>query len=383
MSLEKLGEGIAKKQISKPGVFIFILFLILLLVAPGITLLLGHVEPSLEKVLPQQVPELKVMNLMRSQFGADMMFLLLKVEGPVYDVRDPSALNYMDLLESKLRENNYVLEVNGLPEMVKQVNNDVIPDSQEQIQELLLINPSTPFFLTSDYSTAIIQVKSDTGSTASVIKEVVQEMEETINSLETQNPGFEISITGFNSIDKATFEVIIKDFASITGFSFLFMLIFLAFYFGGDLRKVFMSVSVIMISLIITLGLTGYAGITITVVTMVAAAMIMALGISYGINITYEYYLLRAQHGKKEALKILDKNLIRALVGSSFTTSAGFLALLFGVIPAMKNLGIVLAAGIVVTLIVSILFLPVIIYLLDKEQFNDLKKNSKRIHDKK
>ena len=378
--LEKIGTSIAKKQISKPKIFLSILFLILLLVAPGIPLLLGHVEPSLEKVLPQQVQELKVMNLMRGQFGADMMYLLVSVKGPVYDVRDSSAMNYMDLLESKLRLNNFLIDVNGLPELVKQVNNGVIPDSNEEIKNLLLLNPNTMMFLNDDYSTAIIQIKSDTGSSASVIKEVVQEIESTINSLESQNPGLEISITGFNAIDKATFEVMMKDFALITGFSFLFMLLFLLFYFRGSIRKVFMTISVIIISLIITLGLTGYLGITITVVTMVAAAMIMALGVSYGINVTYEYYLLRKNNDKKESLKILVKNLIRALVGSSFTTSAGFLALLFGVIPAMKNLGIVLAGGIVVTLLVSILFLPVIIYLLDKQDDKKMIINIKQLN---
>jgi len=378
--LEKIGTSIAKKQISKPKIFLSILFLILLLVAPGIPLLLGHVEPSLEKVLPQQVQELKVMNLMRGQFGADMMYLLVSVKGPVYDVRDSSAMNYMDLLESKLRLNNFLIDVNGLPELVKQVNNGVIPDSNEEIKNLLLLNPNTMMFLNDDYSTAIIQIKSDTGSSASIIKEVVQEIESTINSLESQNPGLEISITGFNAIDKATFEVMMKDFALITGFSFLFMLLFLLFYFRGSIRKVFMTISVIIISLIITLGLTGYLGITITVVTMVAAAMIMALGVSYGINVTYEYYLLRKNNDKKESLKILVKNLIRALVGSSFTTSAGFLALLFGVIPAMKNLGIVLAGGIVVTLLVSILFLPVIIYLLDKQDDKKMIINIKQLN---
>ena len=56
------------------------------------------------------------------------------------------------------------------------------------------------------------------------------------------------------------------------------------------------------------------------------------------------------------------------MIGASLTTMAGFLALLFGVLPAMKTLGIILAIGIFTTLIGAIFLLPVIIYLYDVSQ---------------
>jgi len=37
--------------------------------------------------------------------------------------------------------------------------------------------------------------------------------------------------------------------------------------------------------------------------------------------------------------------LLRAMIAASLTTMAGFLALLFGVLPAMKVLGIILSIG--------------------------------------
>jgi len=365
--LKKLGKEIGEKQIKKPYVFFIGLMICLALTLPGIPLLLNNVEPSLEKILPQDITEVKLMNDMRSLFSADMMYVLLYASGPVEDVRDPEVLRYVDSLSNKLRKDDYIKEVMNFPDMIMMVNGGKIPNSNQDIQKLIKLNPRALMFINHDYSFTVIQIRSDTGASSSVIGKVVNNINDDIASLEPMNPGLTYKITGFNAIDRATFQVIMSDFAYITIFSFLFMLIFLFFYFGGSVKKVVGAISVIMISVMITFGITGYLGITITVVTMVAAAMIMALGISYGINITYEYYLLRKKMGKEKALVELNTGIVRALIGSSLTTSAGFLALLFGVLPAMKNLAIVLAIGITITLLVSILILPLIVFKLDSE----------------
>jgi len=362
--IETIGKKIGEKQVKNTNLFLIILGIVLILTLPGATLLLSHIEPSLEKTLPQDVIEVKTMNDMRTQFGADMMQIIVKIEYPVQDIRNPQVLNYIDALSQKLRKNDFILEVNSISDIVKQANYNKIPHSIYKTKSIISKSPYKELYINPDYSTTIIQLRSDTGSDSATIKRVVNDIKDTINSLDYINPGVSVEITGFNSIDKATFEVIINDFMYITGFSFLFMLIFLMIYFGS-IKKVFMSLSVIIISLGITAGITGYLNITITVVTMVAGAMIMALGISYGINVTYEYYILKDKYGPKKAIIELNTQILRALIGSSLTTGAGFLALLFGVIPAMKNLGIILAAGIIITLLVSVLFLPAIILKID------------------
>ena len=362
--LEDLGERIAKLQVKKPSLFFTLLILFLLATLPGITLLLGHIEPSLEKILPQQVDEVKAMNEMRSQFGADMMYILVFADGPTSDVYEPDVIKYIDVLSSRLRKNDFILSVSNIADSVKKKNMGIIPESTEEIIYLLKDDPQANMLTNERRDLTVINIRSDTGATASVVKKVVDEMTKEIENVEEFNPGLRLEITGFNSIDKATFEVIMLDFVKIMIFAFVFMLIFLFLYFK-DWRNVFSSIFVIAVSVLTTLGIVGYLNITITVVTMVAAAMIMALGISYGINVIFEYYSLKKSNDKNNSLIKLNRSLLRALIGSSLTTSAGFLALLFGIIPAMKNLGIVLTIGIIITLIVSIVFLPVVIYKLD------------------
>lgn len=370
MSLEAIGRKVAKRQEAKPWLFLAAALLITLVTLPGLAKLMGNVEPSIEKVLPQEIEVIETMNAMRSQYGADMMYLVLERDpdaATIADLRHPSVLDYQLLLQQKLEAREHILDVQTLAEVVRERNGGIIPDGLETTKRLIAEAPESALFIDDRSRTAFIWIRSDTGASATIIREVVTAIEEDIASLEAENPGVIVTITGFNAIDKATFEIIIKDFIGITGWAFLLMIAFLVIYFRANARKVALSLSIIMLALIWTLGLTGYLGITITVVTMVAAAMIMALGIDYGIHLVHRYAELRSRKGRSAALEETQEELFRAFLGSSLTTSAGFLALLFGVLPAMKNLGIILALGITITFAVSVFVTPVLLYLTDTE----------------
>lgn len=365
MSLEMIAEKIVKAQITKPGIFLLVLGLITILLIPGIFNLIGNVEPSLEKVLPQDIKEIETMNNMRAQFGADMMYLLVYTEAPVLDVRDPKVLIYLDLLSEKLRTNNYIMSVHSIADLAK-VNGE-IPNSYEVLKEELRKNPETLTLTNDHYSFTVIQIKSDTGANAEIIKEVIDQINLDIASLESYNPGVRTQITGSNAIDKATFEVIINDFKLITLVSMI-AIMFVVLLTFRSLSKGMLPMAVVMLSLIWTMGLVGYLGLTITVVTMVAAAMIMGLGIDFGIHIVHNYFTFQKTMKKQKAMIETMKELLRAMIAASLTTTAGFLALLFGELTAMKTLGIVLAIGILSTLIGAVFLLPIIVYYYDKSK---------------
>ena len=363
--IEELAERIVKMQLKMPMAFIIVAAIITIALVPGIFKLVGNVEPSLEKVLPQDVEEVKTMNDMRTQFGADMMYLVVKTESPVNDIREPLLLKYIDILSEKLRTQEHILEINNIADIVKEENRGIIPESLIEVKEILRLNPITPRYVNDDYSITIIEIRSDTGNAAEIIKEVVDKIKIDIMSVEELNPGAKIEITGFNAIDKATFEVIISDFGYITIISMVLVgiVVFITF---RSFNRGMMPMIVVMTAIIWTMGIIGYLGLTITVVTMVAAAMIMGLGIDFGIHIVYGYFKLKEEKSKTESIKETMKELLRAMIGASFTTIAGFLALLSGVLPAMKILGIILAIGIFNTLIGAIFLLPVILIYYDK-----------------
>ncbi len=365
--LDEFAEKITKAQTKKPLAFIAVFIIISLMLAPGITRLVGNVEPSLEKVLPQDIIEIKTMNNMRTMFSADMTYIIIHAEHPVDDVRDPKLLKYLDAVEQKLRTRDYIFEVTSIADLIKEQNNNVIPESIYETKKLLRQNPMTPLFTDHSYSFAVVSIRTDTGASAKAINSVISSIEEDLKSLEGMNPGSRAEITGFNAIDKATFEVIMSDFAYITmiAMALVAVVVFITF---KSFVKGMLPMAVVMISLIWTMGIIGYLGLTITVVTMVAAAMIMGLGIDFGIHVVHNYYSFRKKHSAAYSITETMKELLRAMLGASLTTIAGFLALLFGMLPAMKILGIVLAIGILTTLIGAVFLLPAIVYLYDTKK---------------
>ncbi|MFA6073613.1 MAG: MMPL family transporter [Candidatus Woesearchaeota archaeon] len=364
--LRKLGYKLGILQGKHPWFFIILAILITLATIPGIPILLNNVEPSLEKVLPQDIEEVKVMNDMRSQYGADMLYLVLITNDDVYTY---SNMQYIDSFTQSLRSVDNIVEVTSLTDILKEKNNGVIPTSSNEIKKILENDPRAVNFLNNDRSITIIQIKSDTGASAKTVKKVLDDIKFTQEILELSNPGFEIKLTGFNAIDQATFKVIISDFIKITLISFALMIIFLLIHYKFSIKKTIYSLVIMIFSLIWALGVTGYLGIKLNVVTMVSAAMIIALGSSYGINSVYHFYddfLL--QYNKKEAIARFQEFLIIGLSGSAFAEIAGFLALLFGLMPSMQDLGIILAIGIFFALFVSVVILPVFFYIMERDE---------------
>lgn len=354
--IDAIAKRITAAQLARPWLFIAAFLLITLLLLPGTLRLIGNVEPSLEKVLPQDVPAVRAMNDMRAQFGADMMYLVMEVEGPIQDVRNPSLLEYQNALADKLREREHILEVRTLADIA-------LPHSLDEAREQFT-EEELGEYVGPDYRVSVMHLRTDTGASAELIGEVVDAIETDLAALDGMNPGVDVKITGFNAIDRATFEVIISDFQRITLLSMLLVMIVVIVTFRS-LRKAMLPMLVVLVALVWTMGIAGYAGLTITVVSMVSAAMIMGLGIDFGIHIVHGYSERRKRMAPKRAITETMQELLRATLGASLTTTAGFLALLAGVLPAMKTLGIILGLGIIVTMTGAVLLLPPVLYLSD------------------
>lgn len=367
LTLEDIAKSLALFQMKYPKLILWFFLGLTLVFIPGIFNLIYNVEPSLEKVLPQNIDEIKTMNNMRTQFGADMLYLVVYAEHPINDIRNPQYVTYINTLSSKLEERELIVNVQGLDDILLSSNNLVLPQSQQQIKDLVNLNPLSTQYISKDYSFSVLKLQTSTGSSAELINQIIDEIDEDINSLEELNPGTRIEKTGSTAIDRATFNVILMDFAFITFISMAFIGVIVYFSFKS-LTKGFLPMIIVMNALVMTMGIVGYLQLTLTVVSMVAAAMIMGLGIDFGIHQVYSYFELRKTKSSEETLIEVLSELLRAMIGASLTTMAGFLALLFGVLPAMKTLGIILAIGIFTTLIGAIFLLPVIIYLYDVSQ---------------
>ncbi len=353
MLVHRITDALARFHAHNKYRVIIASILITALFIPGIILIVGNVQPSLEQVLPQSVDEVSTLTSVRDQFSADLIYVVLEADY-ADDLRSESSVEYMSYLDSLIETEDHVLSVQSIADAVRK-DDGSIPVFTSSIKSLLE-DPSLSRLISSDGKTAIMIVQTDVGIEHGVVEELLSSIQRDIALAQSLNPGITVSLTGYPVIDKDTFTAIINDFLLITlvAFAVVAFIVYLTF---RSFIKMISSLLVVLFSLIWTLGIVGYLGMQITIVSMVAAAMILGLGIDFGIHMVIEF----SEHLKKRpvsALKSVFHELLGALTGASLTTAAGFLALLFGVLPAMQTLGIILAIGVLLTLVVSVFILP-------------------------
>lgn len=368
-SLEKIGKGLGDLESRFPKRFLWFILVITLLMIPG--LLQMKIEPSLEKVLPQDLGVLKQMNSMRDEFGADMVYVFFDISGTSYeDIRFPKILKQIEATENKISLERNVLMINSVTSMIRDYNNGVIPEDYEKVKEIFAtaksLHDPRVNLINDDNSILISEIKTNTGANAQAIKGVVGDIKDDLKN--SNNLGLNVGLTGYNALDKATFEVILGDFSYTTLLSFLFIAIVVYFTFKSIIKGMIPMV-IVMVSLLWTNGTVGYLGIPMTVASMGAAAMVMGLGIDFGIHLLSIFKEFRDKgRSIKESISLTLEKDIRAVVGTSITTIAGFISLWFSSLPAMADLGTILLIGITYSMIAALLGMMPLLYFYEKKQ---------------
>jgi hydrophobe/amphiphile efflux-3 (HAE3) family protein len=115
-----------------------------------------------------------------------------------------------------------------------------------------------------------------------------------------------------------------------------------------------LPLAVILVGLIWAFGLAGYLGIPLSVVTIAGLPVLLGVGIDYAIQmhsrVEEEVVIDRAAHPIQEA----SVNLGPALLVVTFDAVFAFLALRFARVPMIRDFGLLLAVGIAVICVASI-----------------------------
>ncbi len=124
-------------------------------------------------------------------------------------------------------------------------------------------------------------------------------------------------------------------------------------------------VVVVILSLILTLALKVLFGVPINVITATLPVFILSIGVADGIHIFSEYRdnILEGM-GKKEAVSKTVQDMTAPVVMTSVTTAAAFWALSITEIVQLNHFGLFVAAGTLIAMVFSLLFIPALILVL-------------------
>ncbi|MBS9782913.1 MAG: RND family transporter [Arcobacter sp.] len=157
----------------------------------------------------------------------------------------------------------------------------------------------------------------------------------------------------------------------IYGLSLICLLIFILWLIFRNLRWLVIPISICLLSVMATAGILGFFDLEVTVISSNFISLQLIITLSIILHLIVRYRELNVRYKNASQYKLVINTVLSKIDPSFFaivTTIAGFASLVFSGIEPVKNLGIMMSAGIGVSLILSFIIFPTILILLNKKE---------------
>src|SRR3989338_6073738 len=159
---------------------------------------------SLEKMMPEDMEEIKYFNVLRDNFlGKDMIGIVIDVdmesqnERGIFSVKDKRVLEYIENLKEQISEEDDVIETFSVTDVLRKINGDKLPNEQEF--DSLLKNKETAnlirSYINDDFSTTYIIVNTDVGRDDRRLNNLAEAIKNDIEDA-GRPPGISIRLAG-------------------------------------------------------------------------------------------------------------------------------------------------------------------------------------------
>jgi predicted RND superfamily exporter protein len=154
------------------------------------------------------------------------------------------------------------------------------------------------------------------------------------------------------------------DIATLTPFMFALIFFYLIFSFR-QLSGVLIPLTIILSTLVVVIGLTGYLNIKVNSLTMILPSIIIAVGIADSVHLMNSFYILFRRYGDKQRAcqEAMIKNFWPVFL-TSFSTAIGFFSLVPSDIVPIKTMGLLAGIGTMIAYYFSMaLVMPLVLVL--------------------
>jgi len=326
-----------------------------------------QMETDFSKMSPSGLEIFKLNDKITDKFGgSDVVVIILKYDTESNfkfsenDIRNIEVINYLNDLEKQFKEESQVNSVFSPATYLSMFN----LQTNDDVKNAINLVPGVNDFFSKDYTTTVLYVTSDlSGSQDKTIAltEMINEKIELIN----KPTGIDVMVTGSAPVGVTVLDILGKDAIKTLIYAIIIILILLFITESSFIRGVLVF-SPIFLGVIWTMGTMGWLGIKLSVATVGIGAMILGLGVEYGVFMNSRYREERKLGlTQEEALKRTVPSIGSAILGSGLTTIVGFLALTFSVMPVLKDLGNSLAIGIGFSLFIAVFVSPSLIIVFE------------------
>ncbi len=176
----------------------------------------------------------------------------------------------------------------------------------------------------------------------------------------------EFYIAGGPVIESWVKDYMKRDFVRLA-LPIVFLVVVVLFINFKSLRGIVLPLSIMLGSIIWTLGLMGIFGKSITMVGVMLPTLILVISSSYSIHFLNQYYkdIFADQHKIRNVEKAI-LHIGKTIFLAALTTIAGFAALTINRIKPMMELGVFVLIGVFIAMMLSLTFLPGMLCIIKK-----------------
>lgn len=314
-----------------------ILILTIVLMIPAI---LGYantrVNYDMLNYLPDDFETVKGQNELMKDFGKGAFSLLILENMPVHEVSE---------LKTKL-------------ENVEHVDSVIWYDTIADLSVPLEILPKSIYEIFNTENSTMMAVFFDSSTSADVTMDAIHEIRNVA--------GKQCFVSGLSAMVTDLKDLCEREEPIYVAIAVILALIAMMILLDNFLVP-FVFLASIGMMIVLNLGTNYFLGEISYITKALSAVLQLAVTMDYSIFLWHSY---NEECGKcedrKEAMANAIHNTLTSVIGSSVTTIAGFIALCFMTFTMGRDLGLVMAKGVVLGVIGCVTVLPSLILLLDK-----------------
>lgn len=377
---EKLRE-FGRGPLEKYARFVSHHALIVLAISLAFSLFMGYqasliqtTGTSQRKWMPSNVEVVNTYDLIADQFTGSFSSATIVVEveprysgsNEIRDVRDPEVLRYVDALAGRAKLVYGVLSAESAADVIKRANGGRIPSSLRSVKSLLerneVLKQQMGQYISADNTMSVVRLRLL--EDADEVK-VVEGLREVIKG--DKPPGVEVELAG-DPVSMVTMRELAKETMGVTSLVSFALIILILIAVFASVKYGLTPLLTIVFGLIWANGTLVLLGFKVTPQTSGVMAMIMGIGIDFGIQVTKRFrYELRTQE-KWDAMVNTIKNVFYPMMITTLAAVIGFECLSLGQLPVMKDMGTMMAVGVILCAVAALTVVPAVLVLLERKR---------------
>ncbi len=325
-----------------------------------------RIDPSLNEMLPAHDPARRFYEELLERFGSDDVVLVSIRSESLFT---PSGLATLERTTRALERIPEVHHVEGLANALRMqpLDGDVeisgflesLPRSQAEADAIradVLADPlrAGTFVSRDGTATAILVTFERMPEDVFLAKNLDLEVLETARKAAS---GMSVVLAGTPHIKAEVGRLLTRELSVMVPIVFVLMSVISSVFFRS-VRIGMVPIAAVALGLFWTLGVMGWVGHDLNIVTTLIPPLVLALGFAYATHVVASFQAIAAGPGRAEAAL---SRVAFPVTFTALTTAAGFLSLLTNGLEVIQGFGVFSAVSTATTLLASLTLVPLLL----------------------